>query len=46
LESDFPSIQQLFPQARLETIPQARHWVHVENPEAFLQTVLKFLQSP
>jgi pimeloyl-ACP methyl ester carboxylesterase len=44
-ESDFPSIQRLFPQARLETIPDSHHWVHVENPEAFIKTVREFLQS-
>lgn len=43
-ESDFPSIQKLFPQARLETVPHAGHWVHADNPVVFLQKVRDFLR--
>src|SRR5436189_2650562 len=44
-ESDLPLIQQLFPKARLEIIPQAGHWVHVDNPDSFTQKVRVFLQA-
>lgn len=33
----------LFPDLRFATIPGAGHWVHAENPEAFLALVLNFL---
>lgn len=42
-ESDWPQIEALFPQARLVTIPRAGHWVHVQNPEAFLNVIRAFL---
>lgn len=42
-EKDFPSIKELFPQGRLETIPGAGHLVHVEKTEAFVRAVLEFL---
>jgi pimeloyl-ACP methyl ester carboxylesterase len=42
-ESDFASIQKLFPQARLETVPHASHWVHADNPTVFIQKVREFL---
>jgi pimeloyl-ACP methyl ester carboxylesterase len=44
-EEDMVLIRRWFPHARLQTIARARHWVHVENPEAFLQAVLKFMLS-
>ena len=43
-EDDFPSIQKLFPEARLQTIPQASHWVHADNLPVFIQKVREFLQ--
>jgi pimeloyl-ACP methyl ester carboxylesterase len=36
-------IRQIFPQAAIATLPEAGHWVHVEAPEEFFQTVLNFL---
>jgi esterase len=42
-EGDLPAIQNLFPQARLETVPQAGHWVHADNPTVFIQKVREFL---
>lgn len=35
----------LFPRARLVTIKKAGHWVHSEQPEAFLATLRMFLQA-
>lgn len=35
----------LFPKARLESVPDAGHWVHAERPEAFLTAVHRFLDT-
>ncbi|MGH7950361.1 MAG: alpha/beta fold hydrolase [Limisphaerales bacterium] len=43
LESDFPLIQKLFTRAKIETIPEARHWLHADAPEEFARRVLEFL---
>lgn len=42
--ADHSSIQAVFPQARIETIEHAGHWVHAERPEEFLNTLLSFIQ--
>jgi pimeloyl-ACP methyl ester carboxylesterase len=42
-DPDLPLIQQLFPRAVLQTIPDAGHWVHAEAPETFLRIVTEFL---
>lgn len=40
-------IRRLFPNATIETIANAGHWVHVDAPEAFLAAVTRFTaQSP
>lgn len=36
---DEHNILQLFPKAQFETIPQAGHWVHAEQPESFFQLI-------
>jgi pimeloyl-ACP methyl ester carboxylesterase len=38
-----PLIRHLFPQARIARIEGAGHWVHAEQPQAFLQAVAPFL---
>lgn len=35
-----------FPRVRFATIPAAGHWVHAENPDAFLAAVDAFLGGP
>ena len=45
VEEDRPTLRRGFPQAELKTIPKAGHLVHVENPEAFLALVERFLSS-
>jgi pimeloyl-ACP methyl ester carboxylesterase len=40
-----PEIRRLFPQAEIIRIDGAGHWVHVEQPQAFLQTVAPFLSG-
>jgi len=42
-DDDMPLIRQMFPQAEIATLPKAGHWVHVDAPEEFFQTVLHFL---
>ena len=44
-DEDLEAIQKNFPQARLETIEGAGHWIHADRPEAFADAVLDFLQS-
>jgi esterase len=43
LDSDWPGILRLFPQAQLTTIEGAGHWVQAEQPEAFVETLMAFL---
>lgn len=42
-DKDYPEIQKLFPAAKLETIPNANHWVHADAPEEFVRDVSEFL---
>jgi esterase len=42
-DTDRVPIERLFPQARLETIEGAGHWVHVDALEAFLDQITSFL---
>jgi pimeloyl-ACP methyl ester carboxylesterase len=37
------STQLLFPRAHIVTIPDAEHWIHVQNPDGFLTAVRDFL---
>jgi esterase len=43
--ADAPLIQHMFPRAKIETIPQARHWVHADAPDEFVRLILEFLNS-
>ena len=45
LESDLGPIKRLFPRVLFQTIPGAGHLVHIENVEAFLASVINFLQD-
>ncbi|MEQ8532175.1 MAG: alpha/beta fold hydrolase [Imperialibacter sp.] len=40
---DLPIIKKLFPDSQVVTIKNAGHWVHAEQPEAFLETLMAFL---
>jgi esterase len=42
-DADIPQIHQLFPQAAVETIAAARHWVHADAPDDFIKHVSSFL---
>ena len=39
------TIMRNFPNARIETIQGAGHWLHAEKPQAFLTIVNKYLES-
>jgi esterase len=43
--SDFPEIKDLFPNAELQMIQGATHWVHADKPGEFIDTVLKFIKD-
>ncbi len=42
LDEDMEFIKRIFPSAELETIPDAGHWLHAEQPVAFTDAFLKF----
>lgn len=44
-ERDSSRIHQLFPLAKLETIDNARHWVHSDQPSTFIDTCAQFLNG-
>lgn len=43
VDDDMDLITSLFPQSKLETVADAGHWVHAEQPKALLQLVREFL---
>ena len=40
---DEPLIRELFPQSQIQTIEEASHWVHADEPAEFLRLLLDFL---
>lgn len=44
-ERDEEMINKLFPQARIQTIEGAGHWVHAEKPEEFVEVVRSFIKD-
>jgi esterase len=44
-ETEIALIEQHFSNYRLETIEDAGHWLHAEQPESFNRLVLEFLQA-
>ncbi|MCS6896251.1 MAG: alpha/beta fold hydrolase [Bacteroidia bacterium] len=43
--ADEQDIRRLFPHARIETIPGAGHWVHVDNPVVLLRVLREFWEG-
>ena len=43
LNDDFQGIKQHFPNSKIETIPDAGHWLHAENPVLFYEMASRFL---
>ena len=44
LDSDFESIKKYFANSTIETIPNAGHWLHAENPKLFYEIASSFLK--
>jgi esterase len=45
LPEDFASIRRIYPEAEILQIPNAGHWLHAEQPQLFMETVLNFLNK-
>lgn len=45
-DADWPNIQWQFPNVRMQTIPEAGHWVQADAPRAFADFVWGFLTAP
>ncbi len=43
LQNDIDTIKKHFPNASIETVSNAGHWLHAENPKEFFTKVLTFL---
>ena len=44
LEEDFKTIYYHFPNVKIETISNAGHWLHAENPSEFYEKAMKFIK--
>ena len=42
-QADFDFLKQFIPNVTLKTINNASHWLHVDQPEAFMASCLEFL---
>ena len=45
LDSDFETIYHHFPKADIETVSNAGHWLHAENPKEFFDKTVHFLKN-
>ena len=45
IEEDHASIRNLIPHIRFTTMPNAGHWLHAEEPKAFIQHCLDYFNS-
>lgn len=43
LDSDIPLIKTIFPYSEFAVIPKAGHWLHVEQPELLIESILEFM---
>ncbi|UXP33696.1 alpha/beta fold hydrolase [Reichenbachiella agarivorans] len=43
-DEEWHEIEEIFPHAKLETIADAGHWLHAEQPEEFYTKVMNFIQ--
>ncbi|XP_053131016.1 protein ABHD11 isoform X3 [Hemicordylus capensis] len=43
---DYPEIERLFPEAEIQYVPDAGHWVHADQPQEFIAAVCKFVAPP
>lgn len=44
-DQDWPLIKEMFPNARLVTVSDAGHWVHIDAPEALHKALTDFLSA-
>ena len=44
-DPDFDMIKTMFPNSNIVTIKEAGHWIHAEKPEAFLKTIMSFIDA-
>lgn len=44
-QNDLESIKQSFPKATIETIDNAGHWLHAENPQQFFEKSMQFFNA-
>lgn len=44
-DNDTPLIKKIFPNAALISIPHAGHWIHADQPTAFIKAVIDFVQG-
>ncbi|MDQ6480790.1 alpha/beta fold hydrolase [Dyadobacter sp. LHD-138] len=45
LDEDWDGILKIFPNAKLETITNAGHWIQAEQPKAFVECLLAYLNA-
>lgn len=45
LDEDFDLIHTIFTDSKIETLEKAGHWLHAEQPQAFINIVNQFLQD-
>ncbi|WP_428223608.1 alpha/beta fold hydrolase [Flavobacterium sp.] len=45
LDADFETIYHHFPEADIQTITNAGHWLHAENPVEFFEQSIRFLKN-
>jgi esterase len=43
-DADIPAIRSIYPDSEIVDIPKAGHWLHVEQPALFLNTLLEILR--
>jgi abhydrolase domain-containing protein 11 len=44
-ESNHEEIKKMFPKVEFVSIPNAGHWVHAENPNAFIDAIVNFIEK-
>jgi esterase len=45
VDDDWNSIQKMLPKAKLKTIKDAGHWVHVDQPDELFSTIIDFIKE-